>query len=40
MFHREGQMVHGGAKWSMDNVKCCTVVLNIRPTMPNVPRRC
>ena len=33
-------MFHGGAKYSMDNVKCSTEVLNIPRTMSNVPRRC
>ena len=33
-------MFHGGAKYSMDNVKCSTEVVNIPPTMSNVPRGC
>ena len=28
MFHRQCQMLHGGAKYSTDNVKCSTEVLN------------
>ena len=33
-------MFHGGAKYSTDNVKCSTEVLNTPWTMSNVPRRC
>ena len=33
-------MFHGGAKYSTNNVKRSTKVLNIPPTMSNVPRRC
>ena len=33
-------MFHIGAKYSTDNVKCSTEVLNIPRTMSNVPRRC
>ena len=33
-------MVHGGAKYSTDNAKCSTQVLNIPRTTSNVLRRC
>ena len=33
-------MFHGGAKYSTDDVKCSTEVLNGPPTMSNVARRC
>ena len=40
MYHGEGEMFHGGAKYSTDNTKGSTEVLNIPWTMSNVPRRC
>ena len=33
-------MFHEGAKYSTDNVKCSTAVLNGPRTMSNVPRKC
>ena len=36
----EPQMFQAGAKYSTDNVKCSTEVLNLPRTMSNVPRRC
>ena len=33
-------MIHGGANYSTDNVKCSTEVLNIPRTMSNVPYTC
>ena len=34
------QMFHRGSKYSTDNVKCSTEVLNITRRGSNVPRRC
>ena len=33
-------MFHAGAKYSTDNVKCSTEVLNIPHRVSNMPRRC
>ena len=40
MFHGEGQMIQGSAKYATVRVKCSTKVLNIPRTMSNVPPSC
>ena len=40
MFHGEGRMFHGGAKFSTERVKWSAQVLNILRIGSNVPHRC